>query len=567
MQTKITRTSADRLVKSLFPIKYQDNRLSSYIDRVFSNLQKKLKNIDAARIPGEYGSQQYESLIKKYSIIPRHITKNPAKKLCELASDLLAGTPRWRSPQLQYNVGAAVNVAASALYSVALDENVYNINEELAGNCLVAESAVVNILARLARLSSKPYGVFTFGGTATNLYAIKMGSRKTAIDSGKKGLPKNMKVVITRDAHFSHAVAADWLGIGTNNVVIIEPNPDRASSLKDAEKKLRKIIEDKDLIAAIIINGGTTYSHTIDDIENFIKLRNTLVKEYSLEYTPHIHVDSVIGWAWLVFSDYDFDKNELEIESSSLDKIEKQYAKISKVKLADSWGVDFHKGAGGCPVDCSLIIANDFSSIARLTKKGDPITDMHQLAQEFSFYSPADYTLETSRAGGAALAALASLHTLGLVGYQRNLANLIEATTLTRNLLGNYKDVTISNEESLGYITMLRIYPPGLTDDLRRYKEKTDKGLETKRFIEEVNGYIKQFFNWDRENRMMKGEGVEYSFSSSYSSAPCGAKIAGIKLYPVSPHLNKRYVKEAVSIIITQKRKFDKEIWPSLKKK
>jgi len=192
---------------------------------------------------------------------------------------------------------------------------------------------------------------------------------------------------------------------------------------------------------------------------------------------------------------------------------------------------------------------------------------MHQLAQEFSYHSPSDYTLETSRAGGAALAALASLHTLGLEGYQRNLANLIEATTLTRNLLSNYKGVTISNEESLGYVTMLRIYPPSLIDDLRRYKEKTDKGFETKQFIEEVNEYMKQFFNWDRKNRMLKGESVEYSFSSSYISAPCGAKIAAIKLYPVSPHLNKRYVKKAVLTIITQKRKFDKEIWPSLKKK
>ena len=41
------------------------------------------------------------------------------------------------------------------------------------------------------------------------------------------------------------------------------------------------------------------------------RVRERLVREYQLDYTPHIHADAVIGWAWCVFNDYDFAANPL----------------------------------------------------------------------------------------------------------------------------------------------------------------------------------------------------------------------------------------------------------------
>ena len=510
---------------------------------------RNIPNVRNARVRGKYGEAEYQKLVNKFSKIPIDpIHTNIVVK--DIVSNLFSGIPRWRSPFLQYNVGAAANVAASAMYALALDENIYNINDGLAGNALVAELAVTNILTKLADIKgTNPYGIFTFGGTATNMYAMKVGIRKASPTSAKDGTPQNTWILVTQDAHFSHAVAADWLGVGTGHIEIIDPKQNRESNLQDAERKVRKIIEEGGLFATIIVNGGTTYSHTVDNIQEFVELRNKLVTEYALDYTPHLHVDSVIGWAWLFFKDYDFESNPLELSKPCIENIKQQYDRIKYINLADSWGVDFHIGVGACPVDCSLVIFNDFTSIARLSKKDSPSTDPHQLAQEFSFSNPVDYTLETSRAGATSLAALTSLQTMGITGYQRSLANLVEMSLLMRKRFSNEQGVIISNEGSRGYVTMIRLIPPTLTPD------------KVEKFNEEVNSYNKSFYKWDLETRMSRNEGVEYSYSGSFIVGEDGTNIGAQKFYLVSPHVDKNIIIDTVSTVMAQKEVFDREIW------
>src|SRR3989344_2196909 len=548
-----------RKIKGLFPIDYKKNQLPKFLDSFFKVLDKKTdKNF--ARISGKYGKDEYKGLIEKYSILPKEI-KDPLKKCNEIVFDLFSGVPRWRSPQLQYNIGAPANTAAVAMYSLALDENIYNINDGLAGNILVAEQAVTKILANLADIKTRAHCLFTFGGTATNLYAIKVGTKKASPNSGKKGMPENIIVVVTKDSHFSHKVSADWLGIGTDNVVVIESNPDRSSDLKDAEKKMREILKKGNLLGTIIINGGTTYDHTVDDIKSFVGLRNKIVKDFSLSYKPHLHVDTVIGWTWLMFNDYDFLKNDLKIDKETLQKIKEQYNKLSYLKYADSWGADFHKGVGSCPVPCSIIMFNNIADSVLLSKKEGSFIDMHQLALDFSFTAPADFTLEPSRPGGAALAALASLHTLGINSYRRNFANLVKLSLLTKKLLSNYNDVIVYNKNSLGHVTMFGLCPPGLKTYQKRFSASTKEVKELRGFIEIVNKYTKEFFSWDHKDRILNNLGVEYSFSGGYMELSNGIKISAVKLYPVSPHLNKSHIEKAVKIIMKQKALFDQKIW------
>lgn len=548
----------ENYIYALFPWK-KNNTFVEYISHLSKIISGMVDNENLARIPGDYGRKIYPQLVNKYSNLP---TKplNSLSILEKMVLDLFIGVPRWRSPYLQYNVGAAVNIAASTLYALAMEENVYNINEGLAGNVLVAEQAVTNILSSLANIRTVPYGIFTFGGTATNLYAIKIGTRKAEPNSWKEGVSKNLKILVTEDAHFSHMTSADWLGIGINNAIKIDSLPDRSSNLQDAEHKMRDVFNSGEKIATIIINGGTTYGHVVDDIKAFVNIRNNLVSEFSLNYKPHIHVDSVIGWAWLMFDDYDFEKNPLSIEKEPLNNIKVQYKRIKEVNLADSWGIDFHKGVGSCPVSCSMYFVNNYRDITLLSKKVDERMEIHQLAEEFSNFNPVDYTLETSRPGGAALAALGSLHTLGKEGYQSILANLVHITILMRRIFKQFNDIRVCNEDTLGYVTMLRFYPPIFYHDSRIDKEETHNEKEIGNFIEEVNLYMRSFFTWDLETRMKKGEGIEYSFSSGFMTSPSGVKLSGIKLYPVSPHININHIHEAVDIIRKQKQIFDETL-------
>lgn len=302
----VTKKEVYNRIKYLFPQYYRDNKLSEFINTFFQILDRKMGR-DLARIPGEYNESTYKSLILKYSKLPLSCN-NSLLKSKEMILDLLSGIPKWRSPQLQYNIGAPVNTAACVGYAIALDENIYNINGGLAGNALVAEQAVSRILSEIAGLKRLGIGLFTFGGTATNLYATKLGIKKVDSQSDKNGISRKVRCLISEDHHYSHKICAEWLGIGTKRVIEIKANKDRTSNLKDAEKKMKKVIADGNLLSSIIVNGGTTYNHTIDNIKDFVKLRNKIVEEYSLKYNPHIHVDSVIGWEWLFFKDYNFKK-------------------------------------------------------------------------------------------------------------------------------------------------------------------------------------------------------------------------------------------------------------------
>jgi len=561
---KISKRPLDRVyehISTLFPRGYRDGKFTAFIDSLRLVLDGLVKGRDSPRINGDADKDTYTRLTSKWAMVPQEC-EDPESTCEQIVRDLFPRVPRWRSPLLVYNVGTAVNSAASAAYSLALDVNVYNINDGLAGNMLVAEQAVARFLAQAGGIEKKCMGLFTFGGTATNLYAMKIGLKKASPGSSRKGTPKDLRVIITEDAHFCHNVSADWLGIGTDNVAVISADYDRRSSIEDAENKMRQIIRSGNLLSSITINGGTTYGHVVDDIPAFVNLRDRLAQEYSLNYRPHLHVDSVIGWAWLMFRNYDFERNELGISPQALSMIRNQYARISQLNLADSWGVDFHKGVGSCPIDCSIFMVNDIADLNLLSKKEGGVIDTHQLAREFSFNSPSDYTLETSRAGGAALAALVSLHTLGVRGYQRNLANVIEQTVVMRDLLSGRPDIVVCHPDaSLGYVTMLRIYPPEMAGDTRMQIEFTDKSHQIRLFSESVDKYMKEFFNWDYKNRMLRNEGMEYSFSTSYAQLPSGVKISGIKLYPVSPHFTEKHAREAIGTIMKQKNLFDANVW------
>ena len=524
------------------------------IPDLLEKIESDLQNI--ARISGKYNKDTYSQLLEKYAAIPIESSNNPTSLVREISRDLLGGVPLWRSPNLQYNVGAAVNRVSSSLYSLALDLNIFNINDGLSGNTIIAEHAVTRILSELAGVDHKnSCGFFTFGGTATNLYAIKLAVAKIFPQSRKDGIPHNIKVAITEDSHFSHLNALNWLGVGVENALVIKANMDRTSNLQDAEEKLRVAIEAGYKIPVIVVNGGTTYDNAIDDIDEFILLRDNLVKTYKLDYIPQIHVDSVIGWAWLMFKDYDFEKNILGIESNTLDLLKRQYNKIRKVNRADSWGIDFHKGVGSCPIPCSLVMINK-AETASLLSYNEKV-DTHQLAREFSEFSPVDYTLETSRPAGAALAALGAIRALGKTGYQAHLGNLVQLNQLLRQLILQDKrnDVVILNDNSPGYVTMIRIYPP----DLAQMKdiETSDSDENAVKYTDKINAYMKSFFKFDTEQRMKYFKGVEYSYSSKYIPAFSGAKMGALKFYPTSPYINAEHIREAVEILLHQKDMFD----------
>lgn len=543
--------------RDLYPSSYLRSPLPGLCQEALAAVAGDQDRREATRMPG-WRESGYSALLDQYGELPADVVKDPVELIRQMSADLLGGAVNWRSPELQYNLGAAVNVVASAMYALALDVNVYLINDGLAGNALVAEQAVGRILATLAGVDEhRARGLFTFGGTGTMAYAIKAGIRKAAPDSVVTGVPGDLRVVITEDAHFSHGTAADWLGLGSDQLVEMPATAERRTDLERAEQLLRDQLTNGARIATMIINGGTTYDHAVDEIAAFADLRDRLVAEFDLPYRPHLHVDSVVGWIWLSLQGHDFShEDDLAVSPGTLQVLERQYRRIGELRRADSWGVDFHKGLGGCPVDCSFVLFNDRADLVRLKRGG---AGLHQLAEEFSDVSPVDYTLETSRAGGKAIAALACLHSLGKGGYRQMLGRLMEATLEFRRRIDAHSDMLVLNPHALGYQTMVRLVPPG-TPRQSAADQLLTPGEEQKLLVDEGNTYLKSFFTWDNEARMNPGTGgVVYSFSSTYVRTKSGAKISGLKFYPTSPHIGLNEMREAVAMLAARKAEFDQQ--------
>ena len=300
-------------------------------------------------------------------------------------------------------------------------------------------------------------GVFTFGGTGTSLYGVKMGLEKACPDTIQNGVSREAVILVSDTGHYCAANIAGWLGLGTRSLITVPTTPENEIDLAQLEEAARKALSEGRKIAAIIATMGTTDSFGLDDLEAVATLRDTLVDEYRLAYRPHIHADAVIGWAWAVFNDYDFEGNPLGFRPRTLRALAGACRRIRHLSLADSVGVDFHK-TGFTPYISSLMLAKDRGDLQRLAR--DP-AQMPYL-YHFGEHRPGMYTLETSRAGTGPLAALANYRLFGREGLRVVLGHMVEMAQLLREHLEGREGTTVLNRDNFGTVTLFRAYPPGV---------------------------------------------------------------------------------------------------------
>ena len=547
MKNFYQKLSYKKKINFLFPLIVGADSSSNLFKFGLKTIRKVFKKSSAPWIPQIKGQKRE---------IPDSIPEEgmtPEIVISSIIKDFFVGAPNWRSPELQYNICAPVNAASQAVLSLSQEINIHNINNDFSGNCLMAEKLVSEMMADLIDLPrEKVRALFSFGGTASNMYAMKLAINNAIPSAGKTGVPSNAYVMITEKAHFSHKTVADWLGIGVDRVIQIKADEESRSMVKDAELKARAIIEKGGIIIAFSLNGGPFYDFAVDDIKAFVDLRSKLMTDYKLSFTPHIHVDSVICWIWLMFNGYDFANNPLKIPEEIIPTLSEQFNRIKEIKLADSWGVDFHKGLGGCPTPCGLFVSNNKEELLLLSKSKRGI-DTHHLGNDWSFDDPSDITLETSRSAGLPLTALTSLLTMGKNGFRTFLANQIFATKIFRDLVKQSNHFIVGNEKALGFNTMILIAPEGIK------KPNWDSFLSMvendEQLLVNANEKIKSFYNWAlKENNGINRLGC--SFSRSFYNTKSGKTVSGLKYCFVSPHINNEIVNKEVEKLEKQFVKF-----------
>ncbi len=186
---------------------------------------------------------------------------------------------------------------------------------------------------------------------------------------------------------------------------------------------------------------GSTDAFELDDLAAIAATRDRLARDCELDYRPHLHADAVIGWAWSVFNDYDFDSNPLGFGDSTRAALAMIRGRIRHLDRADTVGVDFHK-TGYTPYVSSLILAcdgRDFMSLADRSP-ADAIATPYacgydgrdSMDNNFERGDSGRFTLETSRSGAGPLAALANLLLLGRDGLRALLGHTVEMSERLR---------------------------------------------------------------------------------------------------------------------------------------
>lgn len=460
----------------------------------------------------------------------------------------LSGMFIWGHPRSQSNV-----VPPPCIPGIlgTLLPAIYNPNlcsEEGSRGVALAEARVVSMTAALMGYDPRRAGgVFTFGGTATLLYAIRIGIEKCLPGTLQHGLREQPVILCSEQAHYATSTAAAWLGIGLDNIIRIPAGPDNEMRTCLFESELRRVVKEGRRVAAIVATMGTTDAFGLDDLERMREIRDAVVDECHLDYTPQLHADAVIGWAWSVFNNYDVSRNALQFPDRTLRAIAGTIRRIRHLHRADSIGVDYHK-TGFAPYVSSAFFCEDAADLQRIGRDPSQTPYLFQTGE----YNPGRYTLETTRGGSGPMAALGALLLLGRCGMQTLLGHLVTMAETLRDRLSAQAAITVMNPENFGPVTLFRVYPDGVDTFEMPRQEQTDA-----RFAEHLrrhNAYLRDVFEL-MHAEALAGEGVVISMTDRYGLTDYGEPVSALKSYIMSPFSDQQYVQAVVDSVERARQK------------
>ncbi len=463
-----------------------------------------------------------------------------------VTADLVAhleGVKIYGHPASQENVIGQPSIPS--LIGVLL-ASLYNPNvgwDEFSRRVALAEVEVSAATSALVGYDpARSAGVFTFGGTGTTLYGVKIGLEKACPGAMTEGVREPVAVLTSDAAHYARYNVTGWLGLGTKSLVTVPTDNRDEMDLAALERLARQALQDGRRIAAIIATLGTTDAFGLDPLDGIVALRDRLVEEFRLPYRPHVHADAVIGWAWSVFNDYNIEANPLGFRRRTARALAGACRRIRHLGLADSVGIDFHK-TGFAPYISSLVLVKDRDDFNLLSRSPEEMPYLYH----FGEYRPGMFTLETSRPGTGILAALANLRLFGREGLQVTLGHMVEMAQLLREHLEGHEATTVLNRENFGTVTIFRVYPPGVDTFAIKRAELEDPAyrdslLRHNEYNRRVSAYL--------HREAMAGHGVLLSLTECYRRTAYGEPVVGLKSFILSPFVDKEHVEVVVQKVL-----------------
>lgn len=257
----------------------------------------------------------------------------------------------FHHPRYVAHLNCPVLSAAAAAEVVAASVNSSLDTWDQSAGATLIERKLVAWTARRAHLPATADGVFTSGGTQSNLMALLLAREWQATSvhgagqTWRHGLPAEAgrwRIFVSAASHFSLTKAAAILGLGADAIVPVATDAHWRMDNAALERALAAAKADGDIPVAIVATFGTTDFGSLDDVAAIA----TIARRHGL----WLHVDAAYGCGLLVSPT--------------------RAGQCRALAAADSITVDYHKSFFQ-PVACSALLVADGRHLGLITQHAD----------------------------------------------------------------------------------------------------------------------------------------------------------------------------------------------------
>lgn len=232
--------------------------------------------------------------------------------------------------------------------------------DQSAGGTLIERKLIDWTTARIG-LGPAADGVFTSGGTQSNLQALLLAREEAKTDSLGK-----LRVFASEVSHFSVQKSAKLLGLGPDAVVSIPVDHDKRLHTVALARELERCAQDGLVPMAVVATGGTTDFGSIDPLPEIAALCE--------QYGVWMHVDAAYGCGLLASLKY--------------------RDRLAGIERADSVTVDYHKSFFQ-PVSSSAVLVRDAATLRHATYHAEYLNPRRMVQERIP--NQVDKSLQTTR--------------------------------------------------------------------------------------------------------------------------------------------------------------------------
>ena len=292
--------------------------------------------------------------------------------------------------------------------------------------------------------SQHALGAFCSGGTIANVTALWVARNRLCAPDGdfrglaQEGLLKALRhldcnglaVLVSRRGHYSLGKAADLLGIGRDNLVLVETDANNRIDLAELRCQYRRLRDEKIHPLALVGIAGTTETGNVDPLNS--------LADFAAEIGCHFHVDAAWGGPTLFSEKYRY--------------------LLSGIERADSVTLDAHKQLY-VPMGAGMVVFKDPTALTAIE---------HHAAYILRHGSKdlGSHTLEGSRPGKALLVH-AGLSIIGRKGYELLIDMGIERARTFAGMIRRHPDFELTSAPELNILTY-RYCPASVQQALAR---------------------------------------------------------------------------------------------------